>query len=189
MKPLHIITRTALAGFTLIELMVVVSIIGVMASVVAAAAVSTRQKGIDSAVIATLAQLRSAMELYKSDHGYYPGQNITPITSGMPPSADECEPGMANCAGNNPGLAYLIVALVPKYIASISMPANMAASGYQSGFALPQNNPLCGGSAPQNYLFEFAYDHAMNATAMSGGYLGSIVGQTYSSYPRYCISN
>lgn len=59
-------------GFTLIELLVVVAIIGVLSSVVLASLNSARDKGSDAAIIQTVRQLRTALEMYYSDNGFYP---------------------------------------------------------------------------------------------------------------------
>jgi len=59
-------------GFTLIELLVVIAIIGVLSSVVMASLNTARIKSRDAARISQLGQIRSALELYYLDHGYYP---------------------------------------------------------------------------------------------------------------------
>ena len=59
-------------GFTLIELLVVIAIIGILSSVVLASLNSARAKARDASRIATLVQIRTALELYYNDRGYYP---------------------------------------------------------------------------------------------------------------------
>jgi len=59
-------------GFTLIELLVVIAIIGLLSSVVFASLNAARMKARDAKRIADLGQIRSALELYFDDHGYYP---------------------------------------------------------------------------------------------------------------------
>ena len=59
-------------GFTLIELMVVISIIGFLASIVLASLNIARSKGRDVQRLSDLHQLQNALELYKNTHGSYP---------------------------------------------------------------------------------------------------------------------
>jgi type II secretion system protein G len=59
-------------GFTLIELLVVIAIIGMLSSIVMASLNSAREKARDARRVADLEQIRTALELYYDDHGYYP---------------------------------------------------------------------------------------------------------------------
>ena len=59
-------------GFTLIELMVVVAIIGLLSSVVLASLNTARSKGNDAARMQNVKALGTAMELYYSDNNSYP---------------------------------------------------------------------------------------------------------------------
>ncbi len=68
-------------GFTLIELLVVIAIIGLLASVVLASLESTRAKARDAKRISDLEQIRNALELYRADHGRYPGPETEPTTN------------------------------------------------------------------------------------------------------------
>lgn len=59
-------------GFTLIELLVVIAVIGLLGSIVLASLNSARAKSRDAKRRSDLAQLRTALELYYSNHGNYP---------------------------------------------------------------------------------------------------------------------
>lgn len=59
-------------GFTLIELMVVISIIGLLSSITLASLSGARSKGRDARLIAEIKQLQNAMELYYFDNDRYP---------------------------------------------------------------------------------------------------------------------
>lgn len=61
------------SGFTLIELLVVISIISVLAAFLMANFINIRQRGRDAQRKSDLKQIQSALELYRSDHGKYPG--------------------------------------------------------------------------------------------------------------------
>ena len=67
--------KNKIGGFTLIELLVVISIISLLSTVVMASLNSARSKGRDSERLQSMRELRNALELYKSDHGSYPGND------------------------------------------------------------------------------------------------------------------
>jgi type II secretion system protein G len=59
-------------GFTLIELMVVISIIGLLASIVLSSLNDVRSKARDTARIQLLRQIETALYSYYSQNGFYP---------------------------------------------------------------------------------------------------------------------
>src|SRR5665213_1255974 len=66
----HPPSRTS--AFTLVELLVVIAIIGVLASMVLAAAGFAQKKGARSRAEAEIAAIGAALESYKVDNGDYP---------------------------------------------------------------------------------------------------------------------
>ncbi len=65
-------------GFTLVELLVVISIIALLSSVVLASTVTIRARSRDSAIISEVQQLRNLMHLEYSDAGSYSGLQGSP---------------------------------------------------------------------------------------------------------------
>lgn len=59
-------------GFTLIELMVVLSIIGIVSGIIITSSQAIQRSGRDSVRLSDLASIQSALEHYSSDFGYYP---------------------------------------------------------------------------------------------------------------------
>lgn len=69
-------------GFTLIELLVVIAIIGTLASIVFASLSASRSKARDTQKAAQISEIKTAMELFYSDYGFYPrtvGGSIEPL--------------------------------------------------------------------------------------------------------------
>jgi prepilin-type N-terminal cleavage/methylation domain-containing protein len=62
-------------GFTLIEILVVVSIIGFITSVVLISLQSAKEKAEASKIIQNLDQFKKSLELYRNDYGFYPVQD------------------------------------------------------------------------------------------------------------------
>lgn len=66
-------------GFTLVELLVVVSIIGLLATIVLGSLSDARKKAKNATIRSHFSQLRIALELYHLDHGTYPNSmTLTP---------------------------------------------------------------------------------------------------------------
>jgi prepilin-type N-terminal cleavage/methylation domain-containing protein len=68
-------------GFTLIELMVVISIIGLLSSIVLASIKVARDKSVATKFKSEIQQFVSALELYKTSTGKYPYEGGLPTTS------------------------------------------------------------------------------------------------------------
>ncbi len=71
-------------GFTLIEILIVVSIIAVLLSAVLVGLGPAQRQGRDARRISDLRQTQNALELYYSKCGYYPGtaQSVNPTRAG-----------------------------------------------------------------------------------------------------------
>jgi len=64
-------------GFTIIELIVVIAIIGVLAGIVTVFVITQGQKARDSRRVADLSQVQKALELYYAQYGCYPASTGT----------------------------------------------------------------------------------------------------------------
>jgi type IV pilus assembly protein PilA len=70
------------AGFTLVEILVVVLIIGILAAIAVPALLNQRHKAYDASVKSQIRKAAMAEELYSEDHATYASENIGPSDSG-----------------------------------------------------------------------------------------------------------
>src|SRR3989344_2624835 len=75
--------KTPQKGFTLIEVLVVVSIIGLLASIVLVGLGGFRSQGRDAKRIADLKQTQNALELYYTKCQHYPGDAACALDTSM----------------------------------------------------------------------------------------------------------
>ncbi len=71
-------------GFTLIEILIVVAIIAILASVVLVGLGPTQEAGRDARRISDLHEVQNGLELFYNKCGFYPGSAATTCTSGSP---------------------------------------------------------------------------------------------------------
>ena len=69
--------KIASKAFTLVELLIVIAIIAILASLVLAAAGGVQKKGARSRAEGEIAAIVAAMESFKADNGDYPTNNLT----------------------------------------------------------------------------------------------------------------
>src|SRR5581483_8913995 len=68
--------RNEQKGFTLIEILIVVAIIAILASVVLVGLGPTQQAGRDARRLSDLREVQNGLELYFAKCGYYPGPAV-----------------------------------------------------------------------------------------------------------------
>ncbi|MBI4094456.1 MAG: type II secretion system protein [Candidatus Liptonbacteria bacterium] len=68
------------SGFTLIEILIVVAVIGILASVVLVGLGPVQRQGRDTRRIADLRSVQTALELFFNKNGEYPGANDAAFT-------------------------------------------------------------------------------------------------------------
>lgn len=69
-------------GFTLVELLIVMAIIGLLASIVLISLNIAKKKANDAKRLSDLKQIQIALEMYNDENGSYPNQNCSSTDSG-----------------------------------------------------------------------------------------------------------
>lgn len=128
------------AGFTLIELIVVIAIIGLLSSVVMSSIVKSRARAEVTKVLTEYKSVSSALELYRQSSGDYPGRDI----EGQAMSISNLMPYLSAYLQQTPGVSPTVVANGSIY--------------YYLNPKDGSNRYLCGPNASQNqdYVLYFA---------------------------------
>ena len=120
-------------GFTLVELLVVISIISFLSSVVLANLNTARAKARDAQRISDMHQLQNALELYKNTYGSYPNC-INQVSNGI------CGDAGGNLNTGYTSFSTALSPLIPNNIPSIPKdPLNTNNLGYEY---MTKNIPL-----------------------------------------------
>ena len=184
-------------GFTLVELLVAISIVGLLSSVVLATLNTAKIKARDADRIAGLKQIQAAIELYAADHdGQYPGHlpgelpfmrsAASAAEVGVPPSP--CGYGAPGTPGE--GTAYapgiwckLQTALLP-YISKVPATTGSMPPFYGYVYKVPSLSPLYNPNGVKAYGLSVVLEQANSASINDGGFSDTIfeVGEL----PAYC---
>ncbi len=111
-------TRNLRKGFTLIEILVVISIIGILSAVLYANFVQARQEAKNKAMQSELKETQLAIELYKAQNGQYP-----PV-----PSCATAASGVSTAKSSVCNVVPIISGVIPEFIAEIPSRAKSANS-------------------------------------------------------------
>lgn len=120
-------------GFTIIELLVVVAIIAILASVAVSSLTEHRAKTRDAKRMQDLLQIRTAIELYHLEHGHYP------ITSTW---TSFNAPAYVNNGVVNPNASSIAAALAPYLSGTIEDPVGATQS--DAGYLYRSNSATSG---------------------------------------------
>lgn len=138
-------------GFTLVELLIVVAIIGILATLLSANFIGVRQRARDGQRKSDLRQIQSALELYRSDQASYP--NVIPSPN-CPPAlkSPDCststymqkipiDPAGASYTYSSNGTIYSLIACLENGNDSQKDAANVAPCNGTTNFSYTVQNP------------------------------------------------
>lgn len=106
-------------GFSLIEIMVVISIISILASVLYVNFNAARESSRDQVRTTDLKQLQLAVELYKAQNGRYPDSGCAGASNTFYGPGPEPDGSVPSVTGNYRSCDDWIVGLVPEFIAEL----------------------------------------------------------------------
>lgn len=129
------------SGFTLVELIVVMVIIGILASLIMVNVVGVRQRARDGQRLADLKQLQNALQLYYNDNNRYPVTGLG-VWYSSEPGDNQAVATVPPDTDNNPNTRDWIPGLTPTYIKAlprdprggISLMPGCAAGGWKSAY-------------------------------------------------------
>lgn len=112
-------------GFTLLELMIVIAIIGLLALIILASVGQARAKGRDAHRIKSVKEIDKAIGLYYDDNGHYPAENTA--RSGSTVATDVCAKGERGDAN----WCLLMTDLAPYYPGGFKDPSGDGQTTYR----------------------------------------------------------
>lgn len=116
-------------GFTLIELLVVIAIIGILAAVGITALSGARAKARDAKRVADLKQIQAALELYFTDHDYYPAGNGLALGALTDCNNDACDTISKDNGISDTASGTVYMGLIPKDPSATTVECSSGATG------------------------------------------------------------
>lgn len=149
-------------GFTIVELLIVIVVIGILAAIVIVAYNGVQGRASDTQRVAAINSIRKALELYRTDNGVYP----TAINSGTS-SAGNVYPGGGWEVSQITSSSWLD-RLVP-YMRTVPLdPINTDSIHYFYYYFYANNPAMCGASTPNCYVLGVAKLDSMNGLQIPG---------------------
>lgn len=101
--------KRKVSGFTLVELLIVIAILGILAAIGLASFASSQAKSRDAKRKAHLSQIAQALELYNNDKGKYPNTDGAGNIKGCGADAiNTCTWGSSSFANDTTNTVYMI---------------------------------------------------------------------------------
>ncbi len=154
--------KMARPGFTLVELLVVISIIGLLSTIATVSYTTARMRARDARRVADLDAVRTALHLYESEKGGFPVDRIEGsegLILGLPGATKLTQAGWTDVGPQNPNDYYLT-----------SVPSNPAGGGVEYlYYSLNQDGTSCDFSPCFTYRIEYALESELAGTGRAAG--------------------
>lgn len=152
-------------GFTLVELLVVITIIGLLSTIATVSYASARMRARDARRLADMDAVRTALELYAIDNGGFPFDRVSGpagLTLGLEHAAKFTKLGWTDTGSENPNDYYLA-----------KVPANPVGGGVDYiYYSLAQDGTDCDFAPCPGYRVEFMLEApVMSAGKAAGAYV------------------
>lgn len=181
-------------GFTIIELLVVISIIGMLSSVVLVSVNTVRARARDSFRISTLRQIQNAIEIYAVGHngeypGYLEGENTFVQQTMDPNPADGCSYGAPGTLGSGnsayaPGIWCRFETTLSPYISSLPKVKGGTAPFYNIFYKVPYKSLTYNPNKVRLYGLGVMLEKPTAESQNDGGFYPNYF--ELGELPRYC---
>lgn len=155
-------------GFTLLELLVVIGIIGLLASIIVVNLTSARRKARDTKRVGDIRNLQTALEDYYAKNGAYPANLGALVTGGQIPvwPLDPLAPSGTSCAANS-DLCYWYADYTPTGALG-PQSYHLGASLEDSGSPLLNQDRDCNSTTGSSCPYSAAYTNGFTGADTAG---------------------
>jgi len=156
------------SGFTLLELLVVIGIIGLLVSIIVVNLTGTRRRARDTKRIADIRQLQTAAEDYYGKNGKYPAIIGDLVTGAQIPiwPTDPLAPSGTSCTGNS-DLCYWYATYTPSGALG-PQSYHIGASLEEQGSMLLNQDRDCNSTTGSGCPYTSAYTNGFNGADAAG---------------------
>lgn len=157
-------------GFTIVELLIVIVVIGILAAITIVAYNGVQQRARDTARQSGISNLTKALEIYYSINAQYPtSSGSTVINSGWSTTADASWQNLIN------QLVPTYVSVLPRDPGTSTATAAISGGSNYDYYAF-SNTTYCGSSAGQGYLLTYHLENSSQVNTLVGNCTGTPVG-------------
>lgn len=172
-------------GFTLIELMVTITIIAIMTAVLSANFTDARMQSRDKARMTSLKELQLSVELYKAQYGRYPASGCSATAAQFAGPGPEAAVDLLDCdayiTGHVAGVTF-VPDFIPALPNDIKSETDAGKGFYYRTDATGSSYKIMVKDAVEALTVTSGGDEFARCPSVGGGCVGSIPANTYAVY-------